>query len=76
MTCTHLLKPVTEIVLSAGNLLCAEWERSKGPRGQGDKAEVDAEIESRLAIPLTLPSAPYHRACFAGWSSVNGQNDH
>ncbi|WP_278378585.1 inositol monophosphatase family protein [Stutzerimonas kunmingensis] len=52
MTCAHLLKPVTEIVLSAGKLLAAEWERPKGPRGQGDKAEVDAEIECVLRTDL------------------------
>lgn len=52
MTCAHLLKPVTEIVLSAGKLLSAEWERPKGPRGQGDKAEVDAEIECVLRSDL------------------------
>jgi myo-inositol-1(or 4)-monophosphatase len=39
-------------VLSAGKLLSAEWERPEGPRGQGDKAEVDAEIESALRTSL------------------------
>lgn len=52
MTCTHLLKPVTEIVLSAGELLSAEWKRPEGPRGQGDKADVDAEIETVLRSDL------------------------
>ena len=52
MTCTYLLKPVTETVLSAGKLLSAEWERPEGPRGQGDKAEVDVEIESILRTDL------------------------
>lgn len=52
MTCAHLLKPVTEIVLSSGKLLSAEWERPEGPRGQGDKAEVDAEIEFVLRTDL------------------------
>lgn len=52
MTCEHLLKPVTDIVLSAGKLLSDEWERPEGPRGQGDKAEVDAEIECVLRIDL------------------------
>ncbi|XLX40685.1 inositol monophosphatase family protein [Ectopseudomonas mendocina] len=52
MTCAYLLKPVTEIVLSAGKLLSAEWERPEGPRGQGGKAEVDVEIESILRTDL------------------------
>ncbi|TRL95778.1 inositol monophosphatase [Pseudomonas aeruginosa] len=52
MTCVHLLKPVTEIVLSAGKLLFAEWERPDGPRGQGDKAEIDVEIENILRTDL------------------------
>ncbi|WP_313242725.1 inositol monophosphatase family protein [Stutzerimonas nitrititolerans] len=45
MICLALLEPVIETVLSAGTLLAAEWERPDGPRGHGDKAEVDAEIE-------------------------------
>lgn len=45
MVCAGLLKPVTECVLSAGELLAAEWQRPDGVRGQGDKADVDTEIE-------------------------------
>ncbi len=41
----ELLKLVTEKVLLAGKLLAAEWDLPGGPRGYGDKAEVDAEIE-------------------------------
>lgn len=52
MLCLALLKPVIETVLSAGRLLSAEWERPEGPRGQGDKAEVDAEIEVILRNDL------------------------
>ncbi|MBB2496485.1 inositol monophosphatase family protein [Aquipseudomonas ullengensis] len=52
MNCLKLLKPVTEIVLLAGNLLSAEWCRPGGPRGYGDKAEVDAEIEVMLRRSL------------------------
>lgn len=35
-------------VLLAGKLLSAEWSRVDGPRGHGDKAEVDLEIEEQL----------------------------
>lgn len=48
----ELLKLVTEKVLSAGKLLAAEWDRPDGPRGYGDKAEVDAEIEIVLRKEL------------------------
>ncbi|MCY1534480.1 3'(2'),5'-bisphosphate nucleotidase [compost metagenome] len=47
-----LLKRVIEQVLSAGKLLAAEWERPNGPRGSGDKAEVDIEIEVALRKEL------------------------
>lgn len=52
MSCLELLRPVTETVLEAGKLLSAEWERPDGPRGSGDKAEVDAEIEVVLRDTL------------------------
>ncbi|HCT5749966.1 MULTISPECIES: inositol monophosphatase family protein [Pseudomonas] len=52
MSCLELLKPVTERVLAAGALLAAEWERPNGPRGHGDKAEIDAEIEVVLRAGL------------------------
>lgn len=48
----HLLNPVIEIALSTGELLRDEWERPEGPRGQGDKAEVDVEIERILFAKL------------------------
>ncbi|MFD3299429.1 inositol monophosphatase family protein [Aquipseudomonas alcaligenes] len=48
MNCLNLLRSVTEKVLLAGELLLAEWGRPSGPRGCGDKAEVDIEIESLL----------------------------
>jgi len=41
----ELLKLVTEKVLSAGKILSAEWDLPGRPRGYGDKAEVDLEIE-------------------------------
>ncbi|MGX5726126.1 inositol monophosphatase family protein [Metapseudomonas otitidis] len=47
-----LLNKVTNVVLSAGKLLFAEWERPEGPRGQGDKADVDLEIEIILRKEL------------------------
>lgn len=52
MTYTHLLNLVTEIVVSAGKLLSEEWERPEGPRGNGDKADVDTEIEKTLRTKL------------------------
>lgn len=52
MNILRYLKPVTNIVLSAGELLSAEWDRPDGPRGKGDKAEVDAEIETVLRAQL------------------------
>lgn len=44
----ELLEQVTGIVEEAGRLLIAEWQRPDGPRGFGDKADVDIEIESIL----------------------------
>lgn len=47
-----LLNLVLHKVLSVGVLLQNEWHRPGGPRGGGDKAEVDAEIEERLRREL------------------------
>lgn len=52
MNCVALLEGVIKTVLSAGRLLAAEWERPGGPRGGGDKAEVDVEIEVVLRREL------------------------
>ncbi|MBD2837112.1 inositol monophosphatase [Pseudomonas sp. JM0905a] len=52
MNCVDLLDDVIEQVLNAGNLLAAEWDRPQGPRGEGDKAEVDVEIEEVLRREL------------------------
>jgi len=49
---TALLNQALEIVISAGKLLITEWERIEGPRGQGDKAAVDVEIELLLREQL------------------------
>lgn len=43
-----LLAQATQLVENAGRLLIAEWQRPDGPRGSGDKADVDIEIESLL----------------------------
>lgn len=43
-----LLLPVQVAVEAAGELLVREWEREGGPRGGGDKAAVDEEIERLL----------------------------
>lgn len=45
---TSLLSQVMDQVIRAGKLLLAEWRRPGGPRGQGDKAAVDMEIEQQL----------------------------
>ena len=37
---------VTQVVARAGELLVSEWQRPEGPRGAGDKADVDLEIEA------------------------------
>lgn len=52
MGCAELLKPVTECVLLAGEMLSAEWNRLGGPRGHGDKAEIDSDIEALLRESL------------------------
>lgn len=46
------LPQVIESVLAAGQILAAEWQRSDGPRGAGDKADVDIEIEHVLRRDL------------------------
>ncbi|MNQ95285.1 putative inositol 1-monophosphatase ImpA [compost metagenome] len=49
---TALLAQTIEVVTRAGQLLIAEWARIDGPRGKGDKAEVDVEIEKFLRPQL------------------------
>lgn len=46
------LPQVIESVLAAGQILAAEWQRPDGPRGTGDKADVDIEIEQVLRADL------------------------
>jgi len=46
------LESVVNSVLCAGELLIAEWNRPEGPRGSGDKAEIDEEIETLLRQQL------------------------
>lgn len=46
------LPQVIESVLAAGQILAAEWQRPNGPRGAGDKADVDIEIEHVLRSAL------------------------
>ena len=41
MILTDLLNCTIRIVLGAGELLAAECELASGPRGYGDKAEVE-----------------------------------
>jgi myo-inositol-1(or 4)-monophosphatase len=45
---SKMLKRVIKEVLAAGQLLFTEWQRPGGPRGFGDKADVDLEIEILL----------------------------
>lgn len=52
MILTDLLNCTIRIVLGAGELLAAECELASGPRGYGDKAEVDVEIEALLREEL------------------------
>lgn len=47
-----LLDSVVAQVLQAGKRLSAEWLRAEGPRGHGDKAPVDVEIEQQLREAL------------------------
>ncbi|WP_454866983.1 hypothetical protein [Pseudomonas lini] len=42
----ELLALVIEKVKFYGQLLIAEWQLPMGPRGQGNNAEVDIEIET------------------------------
>lgn len=49
---TALLAQTIEVVIHAGQLLIIEWARIDGPRGKGDKAEVDLEIEHLLRQQL------------------------
>ncbi|WIV24058.1 inositol monophosphatase family protein [Pseudomonas sp. M2(2023)] len=46
------LAQVIESVITAGRILAAEWQRPDGPRGAGDKADVDIEIEQVLRADL------------------------
>jgi myo-inositol-1(or 4)-monophosphatase len=47
-----LLDQVVAQVFLAGKRLTAEWGRAEGPRGFGDKAPVDVEIEQQLRKAL------------------------
>lgn len=48
----NCLPQVIKSVLAAGQILVAEWRRPDGPRGAGDKADVDVEIEHVLRTDL------------------------
>ncbi|WP_212632026.1 inositol monophosphatase family protein [Pseudomonas sp. KB-10] len=52
MSLAGLLDLVVGSVLSAGKLLALEWHRIGGPRGQGDKADIDSVIEVQLRSDL------------------------
>ena len=50
---SSLLAPVIDAVSEAADMLVRESRRPGGPRGAGDKADVDVEIENHLAMRLT-----------------------
>ena len=52
-TIVSLLPPVMAAVTGAAKMLADESRRALGPRGAGDKAEIDVEIEEYLAEALT-----------------------
>ena len=49
---SSLLMPVIDAVSEAADMLARESRRPDGPRGAGDKADIDVEIENHLAIRL------------------------
>ncbi len=48
----NLLEAVEELALEAGQSLREEFYRAGGPRGSGDKADIDEEIEAFLSERL------------------------
>lgn len=63
-----LLWRVIKVIEDAGERLIQEWEREGGPRGQGDKAEIDDEIEVFLRRELlSLFAADF-------WGEETGQS--
>ena len=52
MNLQQILPVVIATVEQAGSLLAAEYARPDGPRGFGDKAEIDVEIETQLRAEL------------------------
>jgi len=47
-----ILAQTVDAVTHAGELLIAVWGRVGGPRGEGNRAEVDMEIEAVLRSQL------------------------
>lgn len=43
-----MLNEVIPLILRAGTLIVAEADRPGGPRGEGDKADIDVEVEILL----------------------------
>ena len=52
MRVSSLLAPVIDAVSEAADMLVSESRRPGGPRGAGDKADIDVEIENHLATRL------------------------
>ncbi len=49
---SSLLASVIDAVSEAADMLVSESRRPEGPRGAGDKADIDVEIENHLAMRL------------------------
>lgn len=49
---TEILPEIISLAEAMGELLIQEWQREGGPRGAGDKADIDHEIEVRLRKEL------------------------
>ncbi len=52
MDLSKLLERVINTAQTAGELLIEEWKLLDGPRGSGDKADIDVEIELKLREDL------------------------
>jgi myo-inositol-1(or 4)-monophosphatase len=46
MNYESLLAQVVQLVEDAGLLLITEWQRPEGPRGSGDKADIESPLVS------------------------------
>ena len=56
-----LLPKVLDAVVEAGNRIRTEFHRPGGPRGRGDKAEIDKEVEIFLRTRLLALARSIHQ---------------